>query len=72
LTNCAGANPETLKALRATAVEICSRPEAEGAMEDGDLRSFPFEERERGRIYQFDRSRGVSGFPEKPEDVLKG
>ena len=39
---------------------------------DGDkLRAFPFRERPRTRIYQFDRSRGVLGFLEKPEDVLR-
>jgi hypothetical protein len=39
---------------------------------DGDkLRSFPFRQRKPTRIYQFDRSRGVLGFPDKPEDTLK-
>ena len=39
---------------------------------DGDkLRVFPFRKRAPKRIYQFDRSRGVLGFPEKPEDALK-
>jgi hypothetical protein len=39
---------------------------------DGDkLRAFPFRERPRTRIYQFDRSRAVFGFPEKPEDALQ-
>jgi hypothetical protein len=40
---------------------------------DGDkLRAFAFRERARTRIYQFDRSRGVVGFPDKPKDALKG
>ena len=40
---------------------------------DGDkLRAFPFRKRPRTRIYQFDRSRGVLGFPDKPQDALKG
>jgi len=72
LTDLANSESETLATLRAVAVEVCSQPEAEGAMADGSLRVFPFEERERTRIYQFDRSRGVEGFPEKPEDVVKG
>jgi len=39
---------------------------------DGDkLRAFPFRQRPPTRIYQFDRSRGVSGFPDKPQDALK-
>ena len=61
-----------MEGLRATALDVCSQPEADGAVENGKLRAFPFEERERKRIYQFDRSRGVEGFPERPEDVLKG
>jgi hypothetical protein len=39
---------------------------------DGDkLRVFPFRQRKPTRIYQFDQSRGVVGFPDKPEDALK-
>ena len=71
LTSRADSETDTLEALRSTAINVCSQPEAEGAMEDGKLRAYPFEERERNRIYQFDRSRGVTGFPDKPEDVLK-
>jgi arylsulfatase len=57
--------------LRATAVAACRMPGAADALEGSDLRAFPFRERERRRIYQFDRSRGVTGFPERPEDVLR-
>jgi hypothetical protein len=35
------------------------------------LKYFPYEARPDMRIYQFDRSRGVTGFPEHPGDVLK-
>jgi hypothetical protein len=42
------------------------------ALESDQLRVFPFRKRKPTRIYQFDRSRGVLGFPEKPEDAMKG
>ena len=57
--------------LRRAAVETLSRPNVDRALIDGDLRQFEFEERPPQRIYQFDRSRGVKGFPAKPGDVLK-
>ncbi|GAG44736.1 unnamed protein product, partial [marine sediment metagenome] len=44
----------------------------EAALAGGGLRAFPFEARELRRIYQFDESRGVTGFPERPGDVLGG
>jgi len=37
----------------------------------GALRVFPYAERPKVRIYQFDRSRGVEGYPERPKDVLR-
>jgi choline-sulfatase len=70
LANVVGEYPEVRRRLRAEAVAACDVPGAAGALEDGDLRSFLYRERPRGRIYQFDRSRGVTGFPERPEDVL--
>jgi arylsulfatase len=71
LTNRAGDEIETLESLRGLATAACEPPEICDVLEYGKLKAFPFAERERGRIYQFDTSRGVSGFPEKPEDVLK-
>lgn len=70
LANCSASDAATLERLHATAVDVCAPTEVRDALEDGKLRAFPFKERDRGRIYQFDRSRGVAGFPEKPEDVL--
>jgi arylsulfatase A-like enzyme len=64
--------PDVAKRLRAAAVEACSRPNVDRALEGGGLRGFPYQDRPRRRIYQFDRSRGVSGFPEQPGDVLDG
>jgi hypothetical protein len=51
---------------------MCRAPGAIDALAGDELRTFPFRERPRTRIYQFDRSRGVTGFPEQPQDALKG
>jgi choline-sulfatase len=59
------------KELHAQSVQACRAPGAEQAIDGDKLRSFPFRERPRTRIYQFDRSRGVVGFPERPGDALK-
>jgi len=71
LTNSASASPEVARQMRDIAVKACRRPGAESAIEKDQLRAFPFQPRVRKRIYQFDASRGVSGFPAKPEDVLQ-
>ncbi len=63
--------PDVAKRMRQAAVEAVSSPNAGRALEDGSLRAFPYERFPRRRIYQFDGSRGVRGFPEKPEDVLR-
>lgn len=39
--------------------------------DDGELCALPYQEWPRRRIYQFDASRGVTGFPERPSDVLE-
>jgi choline-sulfatase len=57
--------------LYAVAVQACRVPGAMDAVDGDELRAFPFRERPRTRIYQFDRSRAVFGFPEKPEDALQ-
>jgi choline-sulfatase len=64
------ARPEVAARLRAAAVEALSGPEGQAALEGGELRSFPFEERPPRRIYQFAGDLGVKGFPERPGDVL--
>jgi arylsulfatase len=59
-------------ALRQEAVTFLSQPGGEGTLDDdGDLRAFAYEERPPCRIYQFDRSRGVEGFPPDPETGLR-
>jgi len=72
LNNAAVDNPEKVRRLRDVAVRSCRRPDVADALDGDDLREFPYRERERGRIYQFDTSRDVKGFPENPQDVLKG
>ena len=44
---------------------------ASDALAGSELRVYSYEERERRRIYQFDRSRGVTGFPDRPQEVLE-
>ncbi len=59
--------------LRRRAVAACRGPGARDALEGDDLRVLPFNAWKWNgqRVYQFDRSRGVAGFPEHPADVLK-
>lgn len=61
---------EELEELRRIAAAGCSVAGAKDALERGKLRAFTYRERPRRRIYQFDRSRGVSGFPAHPRDVI--
>ena len=61
--------PDVVTRLRQAAVDYLDCPEGEGTLEGDDLRSFEFEALPRRRIYQFDGSRGVTGFPEAPADV---
>ncbi len=62
---------EIAQRLRELAMRACSVPGAAEAVQADDLRAFPFQARPLGRIYQFDRSRGVAGFPARPGDLLK-
>lgn len=62
--------PDVAKRLRQVAVEALSKPNANRALDGGSLRSMEYRKRPAKRIQQFDRSRGVNGFPEHPADVL--
>lgn len=70
LKNLLASEPAAAASLRDIAVSACSVPGAKDALDSKGLRSFPYSERKRIRIYQFDRSRGITGFPAKPEDAL--
>jgi arylsulfatase len=71
LSNCISSSSRIRDDLFALAVQACHVPGAMDALDGNKLRAFPFRKRKPARIYQFDRSRGVLGFPDKPEDVLK-
>jgi choline-sulfatase len=72
LSNCVSSSSRIRDDLYALAVEACRVPGAAHALDGDKLRVFPFRKRTPTRIYQFDRSRGVTGFPEKSQDALKG
>ncbi len=67
---CAQRHSEKRARLHSLAVGALDCDAGRAALDDGDLRAFQFEARPLERIYQFDRSRGVVGFPEHPEDAL--
>jgi len=63
---------EVAKRLRKVAAKALSRTNVKRALnKDGNLLVLPPQDRPMQRIYQFDHSRGVKGFPDKPGDVLK-
>jgi choline-sulfatase len=63
--------PEVAGRLHAAAIEAARRTNVNRALDkDGTLLRFPFDKRPLRRIYQFDGSRGVTGFPKRPQDVV--
>lgn len=60
------------KMRRAACEELAKSASGRAALRGDDLRAFDFRKRKRKRIYQFDRSRGVTGFPVHPKDALAG
>jgi choline-sulfatase len=72
LSNLAAARPGVARELRALAAKACDRTGLREALDANGLRAFPFAARRLQRIHQFDRSRGVTGFPKRPQDVVKG
>ena len=72
LSNCVSSSAKVRNELYALAVKACQVPGATDALDAEKLKAFPFRKRPLKRIYQFDRSRGVVGFPEKPQDALQG
>ncbi len=71
LTNLASKRTDVAGQLRAQAASCCDRAGLQQARDNGDLRAVPFVARPLTRIYQFDASKRVTGFPIRPEDVLK-
>jgi SAM-dependent methyltransferase len=57
--------------LNALAAARCAVLGAHEALEGDRLRSFPYWERPRKRIYQFDKSKGVTSFPVNPADAVR-
>jgi choline-sulfatase len=70
-SNCVSSSSAIRSNLYALAVKACRVPGATDAIDGDKLRAFPFRHRPPTRIYQFDRSRGVVGFPDKGQDALK-
>ena len=71
LNNLNETNAHVMDVLREVAVAACEVPGAKDALAKGELKVFPYKKLKRQRVYQFDSSRGIHGFPEKPEDALK-
>jgi choline-sulfatase len=71
LSNCISSSSAIGRDLYVLAVKACRVPGATDALDADKLKAFPFRQRPPIRIYQFDRSRGVVGFPDKPQDALK-
>jgi arylsulfatase len=71
LSNCISSSSAIRSDLYTLAVKACRVRGATEALDGDKLRAFPFRERPPIRIYQFDRSRGVVRFPDKPQDALK-
>jgi choline-sulfatase len=70
LHNVANENVDVTHMMKSRINGACAVKGAQDALDEGQLRIFPYQERPRGRIYQFDRSRGVTGFPQHPREVL--
>lgn len=70
MSECARDNRGKVEQLRRLAAGALACNAGRAALDGGDLRAFAFESRPLQRIYQFDRSRGVVGFPTRPEDAL--
>ena len=63
-------HPTIVRDLRCAAVaELSASTSGRPALKGSDLRAFPFHQRKCERIYQFDLSRGIHGFPAHPKDV---
>ena len=64
-------HPDVTAHLRRIGIEAASAPNVDRALDGGSFKRFPYTRAPRERIYQFDTSRGVTGFPEHPGDVVR-
>ena len=62
--------PDEARHLRQAAVAALDNSAGAAALDGSDLKILPYAARQLRRIYQFDRSRGVEGFPDSPQDLL--
>lgn len=62
--------PERADQLQALLVDELRDRGVDAAFDGADLRTEPYRTWPLGRIYQFDRSRGVMGFPDDPAEVV--
>ena len=63
-------HPDMVTRLTQAAIAYLRKPGAEQALDSEKIKSFDFEPQKSVRIYQFDHSRGVKGFPLHPGDAL--
>jgi arylsulfatase len=70
VTNLVSKEANLVAHLRAHATAACKRPGSLEALDKSGLRTFSYDRYPRYRIFQFDRSRGITGFPKRPEDAL--
>ena len=70
LDNRAAAEPAVVRTMSHEAVSACRAPGMTAALNGDELRALPLTKRPLQRVYQFDHSRGVVGFPQRPEGVL--
>ena len=72
-TDVSQGHADEVERLRELAFEACRGPGAAEALEGDRLRSFPRQPHaERRRCRQFDRSRGITDWPQSPGQVLEG
>lgn len=73
LDNLAEHERDAVKLMRQRAITACRQAGAQDALDGEDLKALPFNkwQWQGERVYQFDRSKGVKEFPNKPASVLK-
>jgi len=70
VTNRVASDREVADELYRRGVQACGHPGASDALDGARLRSLPYTKWKASLVYQFDRSRGVRGFPDHPRDVM--